>query len=99
MSRYEELKQFVAALSGDTYKNAEDLVKCADNVKTCAAMFERLTATTQGNSAKAVGQAFQEAEKQLLIAARFLVEAAKAGYDWSEGFSPELNLVLKPRSR
>lgn len=99
MSSYEELQQFVAAIASDAKSRVFDLINCADNIEKCAAAFQKLTATTQGNSAKTVEYSFHTAQKQMLLAANALLEAAQVGNEWSGTSEPELKLVLKPRSR
>lgn len=97
MSDYEELQQFVKALSDDAQQNSYVLANCADNVERLVASFDRLTEATRDPSAKTVGVSFRTAQKQLLIAARALIEAAKAGYTWSGDSQAELKLVLRRR--
>ncbi len=99
MSTYEELQQFVAAIASEAQNNAVGLVTCADNIEKYSAEFARLTATSQGSSAKTVESLFRAAQKQILLAANALIEAAKAGGEWSGSSVPELKLVLKPRNR
>lgn len=99
MSTYKELQQFVAAIASDAQSSAVGLVSCADNIEKYSAEFARLTATSQGSSAKTVETSFRAAQKQILFAANALIEAAKAGCEWSGASVPELKLVLKPRSR
>ena len=43
MSDYEELQQFVKALSDDAQQNSYVLANCADNVERLVASFDRLT--------------------------------------------------------
>lgn len=98
MSDYAELQQFVGGVSDDAQQNAYILKNCADNVERLVASFDRLTEATRDPSAKTVGASFRSAQKQLLIAAKALLEAAEAGYTWSGDSQAELKLVLR-RSR
>ena len=97
MSDYAELQQFVGAVSDEAQQDAYLLANCADNIERLAALFDRLTEATRDPSAKTVGTSFQSAQKQLLVAAKALVEAAKAGFTWSGESQPELKLVLRRR--
>lgn len=97
MSDYAELQQFVGAVSDEAQQDAYLLANCADNIERLAASFNRLTEATRDPSAKTVGTSFQSAQKQLLVAAKALVEAAKAGFTWSGESQAELKLVLRRR--
>jgi len=99
MSAYEDLRQFVAVIADDAQEKASELVNCAESIEKCVVMFDRLTATTNGNSAKTVESSFLAAQKHILIAANALLEAAKAGSEWCGSSVPELKLVLKPKRR
>ena len=93
MSDYAELQQFVGAVSDEAQQDAYLLTNCADNIE----RLFRLTEATRDPSAKTVGVSFRTAQKQLLIAAKALIEAAKAGYTWSGDSQAELKLVLRRR--
>ena len=97
MSDFTELQQFVGGLSDDAQQNAYILKNCADNVGRLVASFDRLTEATRDPSAKTVGVSFRSAQKQLLIAAKSLLEAAEAGYTWSGDSQAESKLVLRRR--
>ena len=97
MSDYEELKQSVRVIADNTKQNACMLVNCADSIERLVASFNRLTEATRDSNAKNVGASFRSAQKQLLIAAKALLEAAKAGYTWSGDSQDVLKLVLKRR--
>lgn len=97
MSDYAELQQFVGAVSDEAQQDAYFLANCADNIERLVASFNRLTEATRDPSAKTVGTSFQSAQKQLLVAAKALVEAAKAGFTWSGESQAELKLVLRRR--
>lgn len=97
MSDYAELQQFVGSISYDAQQNAYILKNCADSVERLAVSFDRLTEATRDPSAKTVGASFRSAQKQLLIAAKALLEAAEAGYAWSGESQAELKLVLRRR--
>lgn len=94
---YAELQQFVGAVSDEAQQDAYLLTNCADNIERLVASFDRLTEATRDPSAKTVGVSFRTAQKQLLIAAKALIEAAKAGYTWSGDSQAELKLVLRRR--
>lgn len=97
MSDYAELQQFVGAVSDEAQQDAYLLTNCADNIERLVASFDRLTEASRDPSAKTVGVSFRTAQKQLLIAAKALIEAAKAGYTWSGDSQAELKLVLRRR--
>ena len=99
MSAYEELWQFVAVIAYDAQSKAAELVNYAVSIDNCVVIFNRLTSTSSGNTAKTVDSSLLEAQKQILIAANALFEAAKAGSEWCGSSVPELKLVLKPKRR
>lgn len=95
MSDYEKLQQLVKVVSGNTQQNAYALANGADHIEELSVLFISLTEATRDPSAKAVTASFFSAQKQMLIAAKALLEAAKAGYAWCGDAPVELNLVLK----
>ena len=99
MSEYSELQQYVASLAANAQQSAEGIVAYSRRIEKSAALFDRLTATTNDRSAAEVGANFRDAQKQLLLAARALLEAAKAGGEWCGDSGPVKKLVLKPSGR
>lgn len=97
MSDYEALRQFVRSVSDETQQQAYLLAGCVDQMEQLAASFNALTKATQDPAARETGASFHFAQKQLLLAARALLEAAKAGYGWCGDAPAELKLVLKRR--
>lgn len=97
MSAYEELQQYVAAMSEQSFQQADMLMQLTDQIKACAVYFENLTATTRDGSASTVKACFSEANRQLLIAARVLWDAGKAGSDWCGLSQPTLTLTRRKR--
>ena len=92
MSTYGELVQLVSGISEETFQCAEMLVALSNQAKERAALFARLTATTGDRSADEVKASFNEANRQILIAARALMEAGKTGSEWCGNAQPQLTL-------
>ena len=94
MSSYEELQQLVSDIAGEAQDGAFNLMACAGDIEKCVTMFSKLTSSTKLNSAKTVEASFYIAHKQLLIAAKALAEASRAGFEWSGESIPQKKLVL-----
>lgn len=98
MSTYKELQLLVADIAASSQNTAFYLSNLSKDIEKYAASFDRLTATTQGNSAKNVEVAFLKAEKDLVVAVNALIAAANAGFEWS-GSSPKEQVKVRTRIR
>ena len=99
MSSFEELQQYVAGIATDAQSRAVELTAYSNVIQKYVELFSSLTATTQGSSARIVHSSFLAAEKDVLKAAQALLEASKAGMEWSGASQPVLKRVLKPGGR
>lgn len=93
------MQQYVASIAGEAQNSAFYLKACADDMEKCVVLFSKLTSSTNIYSAKTVEASFRTAQKQLLIAVKALVEASKAGSEWSGVSDAQPRLILKPRGR
>lgn len=97
MSKYEEVVQVVESISKDAEKKGCELIQQAESLERFVSAFSAVANGTNDPMAKKVGTSFMIAEKELYKAAKFLLEAANAGYEWS-GDTPK-TLVLKKSRR
>lgn len=98
MSTYKELQLLVADVAASSQSTALHLRNLSKDIEKYATSFDKLTSTTQGNSAKTVEIAFLKAEKDLVLAANALIAAANAGFEWSDS-SPKEQVKVRTRSR
>ena len=95
MSKYEELLQIVEIISSDTENSGYQLLQYTESIGRFIASFSNLVNGTNDSSAKAVVASFSNAQKELYMATKSLLEAAKAGNDWCGADSPKLQLTKR----
>ncbi len=90
MSEYEEVIEIIKNLSHESEMKSYELLQTAAYLERFSTSFSEIINGTSDLGINKVYSLFIKARKELLKAAKALMLAAKAGYDWSENGSSKL---------
>lgn len=88
MSKLEETVYFIASIAENSEIVAHQLLQCTEKLSRDAVVLSNIFEGSNDSIALTAKSSLTTAQKELCKAAKALIVAGKAGYDWCDGHSP-----------